>query len=135
MKNKKDKPWSDLVAFSLITICLLVSTGRIYVPSLIGTAIFLNFILWKFCFNFLQTRQQGSSFLTELKQKLLLPPTEAATAGTRYNVPLINSLVLYVGMQVLVSMQIFCIFVPIISLILEMLELFFFFFFCLESVL
>lgn len=48
----------------------------------------------------MQTRQQGSSFLTELKQKLLLSPTEAARAGTRYNVPLINSLVLYIGMQV-----------------------------------
>ncbi|GMP61969.1 hypothetical protein CsSME_00024245 [Camellia sinensis var. sinensis] len=48
---------------------------------------------------YLQTRQQGSSFLTELKQKLLLPPNDAALAGTRYNVPLINSLVLYVGMQ------------------------------------
>ncbi|CAN6704070.1 unnamed protein product [Malus baccata var. baccata] len=39
--------------------------------------------------------QQGSSFLTDLKHL----PTEAASAGTRYNVPLINSLVLYVGMQ------------------------------------
>lgn len=47
-----------------------------------------------------QTRQQGSPFLTELKQKLLLSPSDAARAGTRYNVPLINSLVLYVGMQV-----------------------------------
>ncbi|PON57727.1 CCR4-NOT transcription complex subunit [Trema orientale] len=47
-----------------------------------------------------QTRPQGSSFLTELKQKLLLPPSEVAAAGTSYNVPLINSLVLYVGMQV-----------------------------------
>lgn len=52
-------------------------------------------------FRTLQTRQQGSSFLADLKQKLLLPPSEAASAGTRYNVPLINSLVLYVGMQVL----------------------------------
>ncbi|KAF5959208.1 hypothetical protein HYC85_000417 [Camellia sinensis] len=32
---------------------------------------------------YLQTRQQGSSFLTELKQKLLLPPNDAALAGTR----------------------------------------------------
>lgn len=48
----------------------------------------------------LQTRQQGSSFLTELKQRLLLSPSEATSAGTRYNVPLINSLVLYAGMQV-----------------------------------
>lgn len=54
--------------------------------------------------NYLQTRPQGgSSFLTELKQRLLLSPSEAAAAGTRYNVPLINSLVLYVGMQVFYS--------------------------------
>ncbi|KAM1027786.1 hypothetical protein ACFXTH_040532 [Malus domestica] len=45
------------------------------------------------------TRQQGSSFLTELMQNLVRLPNEAASAGTRYNVPLINSLVLYVGMQ------------------------------------
>ncbi|XP_052210992.1 uncharacterized protein LOC127813907 isoform X2 [Diospyros lotus] len=54
---------------------------------------------------YLKTRQQGSSFLTELKQKLLLPPSEAAWAGTRYNVPLINSLVLYVGMQAIQQLQ------------------------------
>lgn len=46
-----------------------------------------------------QTRQ-GSSLMADLKQRLLLPQSEAAMAGTRYNVPLINSLVLYVGMQV-----------------------------------
>ncbi|XP_031484449.1 uncharacterized protein LOC116253657 isoform X2 [Nymphaea colorata] len=48
---------------------------------------------------YLKTRQPGSTFLTELKQRLLLPQAEASLAGTRYNVPLINSLVLYVGMQ------------------------------------
>lgn len=52
-----------------------------------------------------QTRPQGSSFLTELKQKLLLPPSEVAAAGTSYNVPLINSLVLYVGMQAIQQLQ------------------------------
>ncbi|RLN39514.1 hypothetical protein C2845_PM01G21230 [Panicum miliaceum] len=45
-------------------------------------------------------RPEGSLFLTDLKQKLLLPQNEANVAGTRYNVPLVNSLVLYVGMQV-----------------------------------
>ncbi|KAG8391589.1 hypothetical protein BUALT_Bualt01G0203200 [Buddleja alternifolia] len=54
---------------------------------------------------YLKTRQQGSSFLTELKQKLLLSPTDVARAGTRYNVPLINSLVLYVGMQAIQQLQ------------------------------
>ncbi|XP_022979316.1 CCR4-NOT transcription complex subunit 1-like [Cucurbita maxima] len=54
---------------------------------------------------YLKTRQQGSSFLADLKQKLLLPPIEAASAGTRYNVPLINSLVLYVGMQAIQQLQ------------------------------
>ncbi|KAL2892492.1 CCR4-NOT transcription complex subunit 1 [Bienertia sinuspersici] len=50
---------------------------------------------------FLRTRQQPSTFLSELKQRLLLSPSEASHAGTCYNVPLINSLVLYVGMQAL----------------------------------
>ncbi|KAI3444740.1 hypothetical protein Pfo_001405 [Paulownia fortunei] len=54
---------------------------------------------------YLKTRQQGSSFLAELKQKLLLSPSDAARAGTRYNVPLINSLVLYVGMQAIQQLQ------------------------------
>ncbi|XVF79827.1 hypothetical protein PTKIN_Ptkin15bG0021000 [Pterospermum kingtungense] len=49
--------------------------------------------------------QGGSSFLTELKQRLLLSPGEAAAAGTHYNVPLINSLVLYVGMQAIQQLQ------------------------------
>ncbi|KAK4802906.1 hypothetical protein SAY86_001109 [Trapa natans] len=54
---------------------------------------------------YLKTRPQGSSFLSELKQRLLLPPTEAAISGTRYDVPLINSLVLYVGMQAIQQFQ------------------------------
>ncbi|XP_007052185.2 PREDICTED: CCR4-NOT transcription complex subunit 1 [Theobroma cacao] len=55
---------------------------------------------------YLKTRPQGgSSFLTELKQRLLLSPSEAASAGTHYNVPLINSLVLYVGMQAIQQLQ------------------------------
>uniref|UniRef100_A0A7C8ZN98 Uncharacterized protein n=1 Tax=Opuntia streptacantha TaxID=393608 RepID=A0A7C8ZN98_OPUST len=54
---------------------------------------------------YLRTRQQGSPFLGELKQRLLLSPKEAAHAGTRYNVPLINSLVLYVGMQAIQLLQ------------------------------
>ncbi|XP_059651610.1 uncharacterized protein LOC132299153 [Cornus florida] len=54
---------------------------------------------------YLKTRQQGSSFLSDLKQKLLLPSSDAAWAGTRYNVPLINSLVLYVGMQAIQQLQ------------------------------
>ncbi|XP_077235419.1 transcription regulator [Tasmannia lanceolata] len=54
---------------------------------------------------YLKTRQQGSSFLAELKPRLMLPQNEAALAGTRYNVPLINSLVLYVGMQAIQQLQ------------------------------
>ncbi|EEF50313.1 ccr4-not transcription complex, putative [Ricinus communis] len=54
---------------------------------------------------YLKTRHQGSSFLSELKQRLLLSPSEAASAGTRYNVPLINSLVLYAGMQAIQQLQ------------------------------
>ncbi|XP_021748044.1 CCR4-NOT transcription complex subunit 1-like isoform X1 [Chenopodium quinoa] len=54
---------------------------------------------------FLRTRQQSSPFLSDLKQRLLLPPSEASHAGTCYNVPLINSLVLYVGMQAIQLLQ------------------------------
>ncbi|XP_010933666.1 uncharacterized protein [Elaeis guineensis] len=54
---------------------------------------------------YLKTRSEGSPFLTELKQRLLLPQNEANLAGTRYNVPLINSLVLYVGMQAIQQLQ------------------------------
>ncbi|KAM7274650.1 hypothetical protein ACFE04_016516 [Oxalis oulophora] len=53
-----------------------------------------------------QSRQQGSLFLTELKQRLLLPPSDVSVTGTRYNVPLINSLVLYVGMQAIQQLQV-----------------------------
>ncbi|WZZ19735.1 hypothetical protein YC2023_121122 [Brassica napus] len=49
---------------------------------------------------YLALRQQNSAYLSELKQKLLLPSSEASSAGTRYSVPLINSLVLYTGIQV-----------------------------------
>ncbi|KAM0926261.1 hypothetical protein ACQ4PT_003393 [Festuca glaucescens] len=50
-------------------------------------------------------RPDGSSFLSDLKQKLLLPQNEASIAGTRYNVPLINSLVLYIGIQAVQQLQ------------------------------
>ncbi|KAG5558355.1 hypothetical protein RHGRI_008322 [Rhododendron griersonianum] len=57
---------------------------------------------------YLKTRHQGS-FLSELMQRLLLTPNEAAQAGTRYNVPLMNSLVLYTGMKVMLSVcLVFC---------------------------
>ncbi|XP_058076656.1 uncharacterized protein LOC131225197 [Magnolia sinica] len=48
---------------------------------------------------YLKSWKKGSPLLAELNQSLLLPQSEAALAGTRYNVPLINSLVLYSGMQ------------------------------------
>ncbi|KAL8129102.1 hypothetical protein V2J09_018257 [Rumex salicifolius] len=55
---------------------------------------------------YLKTRQQqGSSFLIDLKQRLLLSQSEANRTGTRYNVPLINSLVLYVGNQAIQQLQ------------------------------
>ncbi|XP_065859281.1 uncharacterized protein [Euphorbia lathyris] len=54
---------------------------------------------------YLKTRQQGSPFLTDLKQRLFLSPSEASSAGTRYNVPLINSLVLYTGMQAIAHLH------------------------------
>ncbi|XP_019056501.1 PREDICTED: CCR4-NOT transcription complex subunit 1-like [Tarenaya hassleriana] len=54
---------------------------------------------------YIMMRQQNSPFLNELKQGVLLPTSEASLAGTRYNVPLINSLVLYVGMQAIQQLQ------------------------------
>jgi len=47
---------------------------------------------------YLKTRSPVS-FLIDLRSKLLLPQNEAYAAGTKYNVPVINSLVLYVGVQ------------------------------------
>ncbi|KAG6791888.1 hypothetical protein POTOM_001022 [Populus tomentosa] len=43
--------------------------------------------------------EQHSCQLSRLKQKLLLLQNEALQAGTRFNVPSINPLVLYIGMQ------------------------------------
>ncbi|EOA39181.1 hypothetical protein CARUB_v10012145mg [Capsella rubella] len=54
---------------------------------------------------YLMSRQQNSTFLSELKQKLLLSSSEASSAGTCYSVPLINSLVLYTGMQAIQQLQ------------------------------
>ncbi|XP_033138413.1 CCR4-NOT transcription complex subunit 1 isoform X2 [Brassica rapa] len=54
---------------------------------------------------YLALRQQNSAYLSELKQKLLLPSSEASSAGTRYSVPLINSLVLYTGIQAIQQLQ------------------------------
>merc|ERR1719231_2068543 len=45
---------------------------------------------------FLKTRGPAS-FLQDLRSKLLLPAAEASAAGTRYNAPVINALVLHVG--------------------------------------
>jgi hypothetical protein len=47
-----------------------------------------------------QTRQRLSLLSVDLKGRLMLPPAEAVSSGTKYNVPLLNALVLYVGMQV-----------------------------------
>ena len=46
--------------------------------------------------HFLVTRQPAS-LPGELRAALLLPPSEASLAGTRYNVPLLNALVLHCG--------------------------------------
>ncbi|XP_057476799.1 uncharacterized protein LOC130764518 isoform X2 [Actinidia eriantha] len=54
---------------------------------------------------YLKRSRHHESFLSELMQRLVLTQNEAAQAGTRYNVPLINSLILYVGMQTIQEMQ------------------------------
>lgn len=55
--------------------------------------------------DYLKTRQPLSLLLADLKQRLMLPQPEVSPAGTRYNVPLINALVLYVGMQAIQQLQ------------------------------
>lgn len=47
---------------------------------------------------FLKTRSPPN-FCSDLRGRLLLEPRAAVAAGTRYNVPLLNALVLYVGVQ------------------------------------
>ena len=47
---------------------------------------------------YLKTRQPAH-FITELKQSLLRPSSEASVYGTSYSVTQVNALVLYIGMQ------------------------------------
>jgi len=53
--------------------------------------------------NYLKTR--SSLFLIDLRNKLLLSAQEAMINGTKYNVPLINALVLYTGVQAISQFQ------------------------------
>eukprot|EP00668_Euglena_longa_P016523 GGOE01020788.1.p1 GENE.GGOE01020788.1~~GGOE01020788.1.p1 ORF type:complete len:2385 (+),score=619.83 GGOE01020788.1:748-7155(+) len=46
-----------------------------------------------------------ATWLQMLPNKLLLPPPLAAAIGARYNVPVVNSLVLYVGVQAIAQLQ------------------------------
>uniref|UniRef100_A0A7I4E1I6 CCR4-Not complex component Not1 C-terminal domain-containing protein n=1 Tax=Physcomitrium patens TaxID=3218 RepID=A0A7I4E1I6_PHYPA len=49
--------------------------------------------------DFIKNRNQQTLTSMDLKVRLTLLPQEAQASGTRYNVPLLNALVLYVGMQ------------------------------------
>lgn len=49
--------------------------------------------------------RSSPNFLAELRFKLLLPHNEALRCGTNYNAPLINSLVLHVGVQAIAQLQ------------------------------
>jgi CCR4-NOT transcription complex subunit 1 len=44
--------------------------------------------------------RQPPSFLANLKQRVVLPQHENILTGTKYNVPLLNALVFYVGIRV-----------------------------------
>ena len=44
--------------------------------------------------------RQPPHFPGSLRSRLALPPHEVAICGTKYNVPLLNALVFYVGIQV-----------------------------------
>ncbi len=45
------------------------------------------------------------TFLLELKSKLTVSPQEAITTGTKYNVPVLNALVLHVGIHAINQLQ------------------------------
>ena len=47
---------------------------------------------------FLHTRQ-NTAFPTELKNQFMLPLSESASTGSRYNISLMNALILYLGAQ------------------------------------
>jgi CCR4-NOT transcription complex subunit 1 len=47
-----------------------------------------------------QTRHSQSFQSLDIKARLVLPANEGVPHGTKYNVPLLNALVLYIGMQV-----------------------------------
>ncbi|CAI9279427.1 unnamed protein product [Lactuca saligna] len=55
---------------------------------------------------YFMTRPEMSSFLYGLKYKLLLSSREAERSGTYYNVPLMNSLVLYIGTKAIQQLQV-----------------------------
>jgi CCR4-NOT transcription complex subunit 1 len=46
-----------------------------------------------------QTRHSQSFQSLDIKARLVLPANEGVPHGTKYNVPLLNALVLYIGMQ------------------------------------
>ncbi len=45
-------------------------------------------------------QRMPTTFLPSLQSRLVLPSTDVTLSGTRYNVPLLNALVFYVGIQV-----------------------------------
>jgi CCR4-NOT transcription complex subunit 1 len=54
---------------------------------------------------FLKSRSPASFLTDGMMPKLLLPTADAYTAGTKYNVPLMNALVMHVGIQGVKLMQ------------------------------
>lgn len=54
--------------------------------------------------HYMSTRQPAN-FCEDLRAFLLLPPHEASACGTRYNVPMLNALVLYMGMQAIAQLK------------------------------
>ncbi|KAG0608479.1 hypothetical protein M758_8G108900 [Ceratodon purpureus] len=54
---------------------------------------------------YLKTRHSQSFQSLDIKARLVLPANEGVPHGTKYNVPLLNALVLYIGMQALQHMQ------------------------------
>ena len=49
---------------------------------------------------YLRARNPGGPFLASLRSRISLSQQESIMQGTRYNVPLLNALVFYVGIEV-----------------------------------
>ena len=53
----------------------------------------------------MKARDPSGPFLSSLRNRIALSQQESIMQGTRYNVPLLNALVFYVGIEVITRVQ------------------------------